>query len=609
MNEKMKTINKFAILCVLALAACVKPGATPTPEPDDPAETRTLTFVLPSFEVGEGEEVPAGVKTSWVAGDRIVIHGEYAADQVTISLSAGEISADGKTATKTVEGLRPYKRDDYGSELYASYPAEVSNNLRHCYFYSQFSTTNAQLMAAYNRGDTFQFENICGILSFTVDGDYDGYMLSTPKKEALGYEFLQVKLTDKEQNYLQYLGDPIVQMEGVMSGSTVQIFVPEGTEFKAGLTLKLRKGDKYVKIFRDHDPMLLQRGTLTNLGDITDKLENYDDPFSADVKDLDVAGNANCYIITEPGSYKFKAVVGNKPTQYLTDVAEGVVLWESWNDNKPVTVGSVLVSASYAEDYMIVKTPDTLKPGNAVVAAKGEDGKVLWSWHIWIPATAIQTGTYGDIMGATVMDRNLGALTATTATDSQIDVLSYGLMYQWGRKDPYTAAGEFNKSAPATYAGEPEEVAAGQISLAESIANPRLLGHINNGDWLDIADNSLWIETEKTIYDPCPAGYRVPNKSGTFWSGDLTTQPGWGVNSTAGWLKIGDPAAVFPIAGYRDDYGVGEMAKVGSRTLYWFARSSSDTAGAGADLRYDKATFKFGSAPKARLGSVRCIQE
>ena len=609
MNEKMKTINKFAILCVLALAACVKPGVTPTPEPDDPAETRTLTFVLPSFEVGEGEEVPAGVKTSWVAGDRIVIHGEYAADQVTISLSAGEISADGKTATKTVEGLRPYKRDDYGSELYASYPAEVSNNLRHCYFYSQFSTTNAQLMAAYNRGDTFQFENICGILSFTVDGDYDGYMLSTPKKEALGYEFLQVKLTDKEQNYLPYLGDPIVQMEGVMSGSTVQIFVPEGTEFKAGLTLKLRKGEKYVKIFRDHDPMLLQRGTLTNRGDITDKLENYDAPFSADVKDLDVAGNANCYIITEPGSYKFKAVVGNKPTQYLTDVAEGVVLWESWNDNKPVTVGSVLVSASYAEDYMIVKTPDTLKPGNAVVAAKGEDGKVLWSWHIWIPATAIQTGTYGDIMGATVMDRNLGALTATTATDSQIDVLSYGLMYQWGRKDPYTAAGEFNKSAPATYAGEPEEVAAGQISLAESIANPRLLGHINNGDWLDIADNSLWIETEKTIYDPCPAGYRVPNKSGTFWSGDLTTQPGWGVNSTAGWLKIGDPAAVFPIAGYRDDYGVGEMAKVGSRTLYWFARSSSDTAGAGADLRYDKATFKFGSAPKARLGSVRCIQE
>ena len=68
-------------------------------------------------------------------------------------------------------------------------------------------------------------------------------------------------------------------------------------------------------------------------------------------------------------------------------------------------------------------------------------------------------------------------------------------------------------------------------------------------------------------------------------------------------------AAVFPIAGYRDDYEVGGMAKVGARTLYWFARAASDAAGAGADLRYDKGTFKFGSAPKARLGSVRCVVE
>jgi len=182
-------------------------------------------------------------------------------------------------------------------------------------------------------------------------------------------------------------------------------------------------------------------------------------------------------------------------------------------------------------------------------------------------------------------------------------------MYQWGRKDPYTAAGSFNSSGPATYAGEPEEVAPGQISLDESIANPRLLGHINNGDWLSIADNSLWSETEKTLYDPCPPGYRIPYLSGSFWSGDLTVETGWGINSTAGWLTLGSPAAVFPIAGYRDDYGVGEMAKVGTRTLYWFARAASDSAGAGADLRYDKGTFKFGSAPKARLGSVRCVAE
>ena len=602
MNETMKRFHTIAILCVLALASCGQKPDVPEPEPEDTTETRTLTFVLPG-DAGDG------FKTSWAAGDQIVVHGEYAKDQVVVTLAAGDISSDGKSATKTVDGLKPYKRDDCASVLYASYPADLSDNLKHCFFYSKFSTTNAPIMAACNSGDSFQFQNICGLLTFSLDGNFEGYNLSTPKKEALGYEFLQVKLTDSEQNYRQYVGDPVIQLEGKIGGNQVQIYVPEGTTFKAGFNLKLKVNGKFVQILRFHEPLQLERGKVVDLGDITDELEHYDDPFSDDILDLDTIGNANCYIVTQAGGYKFKAVMGNKPTQYLADVADAVVLWESWNDNSEVTPGSVLTSASYAEDYIILHTPDALKPGNAVIAARAEDGKVLWSWHIWIPETAIQTSGYGGIMGTELMDRNLGALVATAATDSQIDVRSYGLMYQWGRKDPYTAAGSFNSSGPATYAGEPEEVAPGQISLDESIANPRLLGHINNGDWLSIADNSLWSETEKTLYDPCPPGYRIPYLSGSFWSGDLTVETGWGINSTAGWLTLGSPAAVFPIAGYRDDYGVGEMAKVGTRTLYWFARAASDSAGAGADLRYDKGTFKFGSAPKARLGSVRCVAE
>ena len=607
----MKTIDKFAILWMLAAAfsftAC-NHDPDPEPEPIDPTETRTLTFVIPDFTVGEGEAIPEYIKTAWVAGDQIVVHGEYAKDQVTVTLAAGDISADGKTATKTVEGLRPYKRDDCASVLYASYPAGAVSNLKHCFFYSQFSTTNAQLMAACNSGDTFQFQNICGVISFSVEGDYDAYALSTPKKNALGYESLQVKLTDNVQNYKQYLGEPIIQIEEALAGSNVRIFVPDGTEFTAGYTIKLKKGDLFVRILKTHDPVKIERGTVLDLGDITDKLEIYDDPFSADVKDLDAAGNANCYIVTEPGTYKFKAVVGNKPAQYLMDVADGVVLWETWNDQSEVVAGSVLAAASYAEDYMIIRTPETLRPGNAVVAARAEDGTVLWSWHIWIPKTAIQTAAFGGVMGSDAMDRNLGALVAAKAEAAPIDPLSYGMVYQWGRKDPFTASGEFGKSSVATWAGEDEELATGQISLEESIAYPRLLGHVNNGDWTVDLNNFYWTETEKTIYDPCPAGYRVPNKNtGAFWTGDLSAQTGWGIDATNGWLKLGD--IVFPIAGYRDDYGVDGMSNVGKRTLVWFAHAASDVQGAGADLRYDKGTYKYGSAPKARLGSVRCVVE
>ena len=616
MREIMKTIERIAILCaiLLPLFSCHETPVDPVdPIPEEPQpESRTLTFVLPDFTVGEGEEAPAAVKTAWKAGDQIVVHGEYAKNQVTVTLSASDISGDGKKATVTVDGLYPYKREDCSSTLYASYPASVVDNLKHCFFYSKFSTTNQQIMAACNNGDTFQFQNICGILAMTVDGDFGGYTISTPKKDALGYEFLQVKITDNEQLYKQYVGNPILQMDGTVNGNEILVFLPEGTSFPGGFVIKFKEGDDYTKIFKYTEPVEITRGAVVDLGDITAGIQHYDNPFSSDVKDLDTVANANCYVITEAGSYKFKAVYGNESTNFLKDVADAVILWETWNDLSEVTANSVLASASFAEDFIIIRTPEALHPGNALVAARDESGKILWSWHIWVPATQIVTANFSGILGVDVMDRNLGALVATAATDDPVDPTSYGMMYQWGRKDPFTAAGAFNTNTPATYAGVPETVAPGQITLEESIADPRLLGHINNGDWCLIPDNTFWADAEKTIYDPCPPGYRVSklNTAVPFWAADLSAQAGWAVNATAGWLKIGSPdPGVFPIAGYRDDYDVGGMAKVGSRTLYWVSQASADAKGPGADLRYDKGTFVFGSAPKARLGSVRCVVE
>ena len=615
MNEIMKKICNIAILCavILPLFACGGGKDEPViPEPVGPEpESRTLTFVLPEFTIGEGEEAPDVLKTAWKAGDQIVVHGEYAKNQVTVTLAAGDISGDGKTATVQVDGLYPYQREDCTSTLYASYPAELVNNLKHCFFYSQFSTTNAQIMAACNNGDTFQFQNICGILAMTAEGGLGDFTMSTPKKDALGYEFLQVKITDNEQNYKQYVGSPVIQMDGSVKGDDILIFLPEGTSFPAGFVLKFKEGGDYTKIFKYTQPVEIARGTIVNIGNITEGIQHYDNPFSSDVKDLDENGNANCYIIPEAGSYKFKAVYGNGDKDFIPDVETAEILWETWNDASEVTPNSVLAAASFAEDFIIIRTPETLHPGNAMVVAKDAAGKILWSWHIWVPATPVVTANFGGIMGVDLMDRNLGALVATQATDAEIDPASYGMMYQWGRKDPFTAAGAFKSSSPATYAGVPEEVAPGQILLEDAIANPRLLGHINNGDWCLVTNNEFWADAEKTIYDPCPPGYRVPKKAtaNPFWTSDLTAQAGWGVNLTAGWLKLGSPeSGVFPIAGYRDDYSVDGLAKVGVRTLYWTSQASDDAKGPGADLRSDKA-YTFGSAPKARLGSVRCTVE
>ena len=609
----MKAICKSAFVILSGFLLAVSCGEKDATEPvDDKTDqkqevqpvTKTLTFVLPENSISG--------KTAWEAGDQIVVHGEYAADQVIVTLSAGDISADGRTATKTVDNLKPYTREDVGSTLYAGYPAEAVNNLRHCFFYTQFNDTNRPLMAACNTADDkFNFLDLNAAITFTAEGDYDSFTFFGNKKETIGYGVYQVKITPEEQNYTQYLNDPVLTIDAPFTSGENRIYVPAGLRFEAGYTIKFKKGEGYVSILKTHDEETVAHGTVMDMGDINGAIEEYTDPFSADVKDLDTEGTANCYIITAPGSYKFKAVYGNEPNSYIMDVEEAVVLWETWNDDQEVEAGSVIVSADYAEDYMIIKTPDTLRPGNAVVAVLDGEGKILWSWHLWIPQTPVTTADFGGIMGKALMDRNLGALVATEASAAPVDPLSYGMVYQWGRKDPFTNTHTALTNAVATWAGMDEEVAPAMISLAESIANPRLLGHIDNGNWLEVDDETLWSDEAKTIYDPCPAGYRVPARDTglPFWSADLSSQTGWSIDGTNGWLTLGDPAAVFPIAGYRDDYSVGGMAKVGVRTLYCTARGNAAKA-YGADLRFDKGTYLGnGSAPKARLGSVRCVVE
>ena len=606
MKDSMKTYRNIAFLLAASLLfSCHGTDPVDPVGPEEPQpETRTLTFTLPSA----GEEASAVFKTSWQAGDQIVVHGEYAEKQVVVTLEGSDISSDGKTATKTVEGLFPYVREDCGSTLYASYPASCSDNLRHCFFYSKFNTTNAQLLAAYNEADTFNFQNVCGVMSFNVDGDYDGFSITGLRKETLGYEFIQVKLTDGEQNYRQYIGSPIINVEGSIVDGVATLYIPDGLSFD-GCTIKLSKAGKYVAIYKGKDACSFSRGEITSLGDLTEEIEPYDDPFSSDILDLDAQGNANCYIVTEPGVYKFKAVKGNSAISFIENIADAGILWETWNNAEEVEAGSIVKSVSYAEDYMILHMPDVLKAGNAVICAKDIEGTILWSWHIWVPETTIAIDG-GSLFGTPAMDRNLGALVAAKAEASPVVPEAFGLMYQWGRKDPFPAGQAISSSSLATVAGAESEKAPGQITLAESIANPTLMGHQDNGDWLKDTDGTLWSDDGKTIYDPCPPGYRVPSSSSNSFWGDLSTGTGWSFDKTNGWFTTGSPAAVFPLCGYQDDYDVTSIAHGYDRGLYWSSAASLEKPGygRGEDVR-PGSSIAFKETPKSRAGCVRCVAE
>lgn len=336
-------------------------------------------------------------------------------------------------------------------------------------------------------------------------------------------------------------------------------------------------------------------------------------------KDLSKKGSANSYIVTAAGDYKFATVKGNS-SESVGTVASADLLWETVNTATAPDVNSIIASVSYADDYITFSTPATLKPGNALIAAKDANGVILWSWHIWIPETEITTNTYG-IYNAVMMDRNLGALVAA-ASGEEAPVESYGFFYQWGRKDPFpgpgaTSGSGFAKttgSAPSQLSGDGATDAC-KITLEQSIQNPLLMGRANNGDWITPSDNTLWVDESKTIYDPCPPGYRVPARisSEPLHSSDYTAVTGWFESKDYHIFGMGDPVAVFPFTGYLDDYDPASgVAKNGLRALYWTAHKSDDKAAYGMNVRETTSggnAHKLSTAGKSRGSSVRCVAE
>ena len=600
----MKTFDKFAILCLLALVSCGPEKVDPVPEPEEvPAESRTLTFVLPGNTAGEGE---AGMfKTSWKAGDQIIVHGEYAKDQVTVTLDSGDISSDGKTATKKVDGLRPYKREDCTSVLYASYPASAANNLKHCFFYSAFKNVNEPLIAACNDGDTFSFKNVSCVLSFKVKGDYDSYSFTARKDIPISGDIFQVKITDQETNLKQYFENPsstITCSDLVADGVTVNtLFVQGGLDLSGGYLLRFYKDGEAMMGMKDLDPLQLSAGSVLDLGNVTDILTPAADDIDPGLAtSVDNVESANSYMIGEAGLYKFKARFGNTEEMVAGgDHAE--ILWETAGNTAPLASRSIIKGVSFDAEtnYVCFQTANPLKPGNALIAVLDANETILWSWHIWIPATPV-TDIQESNFAATgkVMSRNLGALVdATIAAPTPAE--SFGLLYQWGRKDPFPG---FCGDDPAAVAGTvtAEE---GPVTVAESIQRPTVISFKASKDWQSDSDPStLWLEASKTVYDPCPPGYMLPtrNKSCIFWSGSsIAGDAAYKVSEENKSFSVG--SLVFPFAGHISDTD-GSLAN--DYTIVWSGRWDSGTENG---YGFNSSEWRNKGNIRSRGGAVRCV--
>ena len=327
--------------------------------------------------------------------------------------------------------------------------------------------------------------------------------------------------------------------------------------------------------------------------------------YSGDATDLSAIESANSYIVNDVYPvYKFRAVKGNS-SESLSDAIAGSVVWESYGTSESIRPGDLIDKVLYHDGYIYFKLDEAGKEGNALIAVKNTKGEILWSWHIWLTDTPAEH-TYAN-GAAILMDRNLGAVSATPG-----DVQALGLLYQWGRKDPFLGSCSTTEQIVAASTIEwPESqlyTTHGNIEYVTSHPTTyiRALDYDENWDWLYVHDDTLWGE-EKTIYDPCPTGWKVAsmNEFSNHWSNDnfKSLPPLDSVNhGFLVTLKSGSEAW-YPLSGGR--YIHGTLHDINNICKIWSSKSSYNNNSYSFYIWITGTTATCHSW-KASANSIRC---
>ena len=344
------------------------------------------------------------------------------------------------------------------------------------------------------------------------------------------------------------------------------------------------------------------------------------------------------------------------------------VIWETGSKGDVIQDGSVKIIGN---GYVTFKTANNSTNGNALIGVTDSDGTLLWSWHIWkttytpdvnnattydsYTTRKISTSSYNSLASRTfkIMKYNLGATEISNWSGTATNAGDLGLFYQWGRKDPFVGAASWGTTritttntsgyewcdGSDTNAKSNDVVTGGaQTSINYAIQHPThfIVYNTTSGDWLYVTTraeqrDNLWgnpntsssmpnSETgSKSIYDPCPIGWRVaPQDSFTSFS---TT----GVNTDVvseflvtgtfinGWIfytsDTKSATSFWPALGLRSP-GNGAIGIVGISGSCWSSSSYNNTS-LNSGLFGFRETFVYPILKDVRAYShaIRCVQE
>lgn len=303
---------------------------------------------------------------------------------------------------------------------------------------------------------------------------------------------------------------------------------------------------------------------------------------------------ANCYVINAPGQYSLPLVYGNaikdggtNASAYTSQSSETSVLKTFvnhldaaitdpyiynnagctpldavlvWQDEENLVTNVRLSSDKHSLTFDVPQA--TIKQGNAIVAVRDTDSRIMWSWHIWVTdyelGSDVRTVTNYQGIAYKMMPVNIGWCDAeTTAYDARsvkvrftqaetgamqvitLTQASHSVVnsdnqpyFQFGRKDPMLA-GIRNASGSTVDKGcysdgyAFDKSGTGKVAIGVSIQHPHIFynyGSLSPYDWCATSYSNLWSADNtvttandnavvKTIYDPSPVGYHLPSSN------------------------------------------------------------------------------------------------
>ncbi|WP_462352971.1 hypothetical protein [Alistipes timonensis] len=311
-----------------------------------------------------------------------------------------------------------------------------------------------------------------------------------------------------------------------------------------------------------------------------------------------------------------------------------------WQDAEGLVRNVALTADKQSIAFEVPKA--TIQQGNAIVAVRDAAGAIMWSWHIWVtdyklggdlrPVTNFQSVEYylmpvnlgwcdgpttvyeGRRVSVRLTQEGSGLSRTFTLDQPGQTIVGFGSnpYYQWGRKDPmlpgvYLGTGTtavdkscYTDSNKTGYAFNKTGLTTNAIS--EYIGNPHCFNTSTTMDELYYnlwsADNTQTVANYdpivKTVYDPSPVGYCVPQGTvftGFSYNGASISSGGYGTQINSPYQSAGEFTAVrgfrfycnrmngegvfdpnggtvfFPATGYRSTGG--RLSSYGTDGGYW----------------------------------------